>query len=119
MLDDHDRITLVAKLLERSDELAVVPLMKSDRRLVADVQHIDELGTYLGRQSDALALSSRKRRSRTVERKIIQTYIEKELHPVLELLENIAGDSTLPLVKDLIQREKPVLQLGDFHSGNL
>ena len=41
MFHYHDRVTLVAELLERRNELAVVALMKSDGRLVKDVKHID------------------------------------------------------------------------------
>ena len=58
MLYDHHGIALVAELLERRDELAVVPLVQTDRRFVKDIEHIDQLRTDLGRKSDSLTLTS-------------------------------------------------------------
>ena len=58
MLDHHDRIALVAELLERSYELAVVPLVESYGRFVKYVKYIDELRSDLGREPDSLALTS-------------------------------------------------------------
>ena len=58
MFYNHHGIALVAELLERRDELAVVPLMQTNRRFVKDVEHIDQLRTDLGRESDSLALTS-------------------------------------------------------------
>ena len=58
MLDHHDRIALVAELLERSYELAVVPLVESYGRFVKYVKYIDQLRSDLGREPDSLALTS-------------------------------------------------------------
>ena len=58
MLHDHHGITLVPELLERSYQLAVIPLMQADARLIQDIKNIHKLRTYLGREPDALALSS-------------------------------------------------------------
>jgi len=41
VLHDEDGVAEVAQPLERADQLAVVALMKADRRLVQDVQHPD------------------------------------------------------------------------------
>ena len=64
VLDDEHGVAEVAQPLERSDELVVVALVETDRRLVEDVEHADELRADLGRQPQALRLAARERRRR-------------------------------------------------------
>ena len=58
MLHHHHRVTLIAQLLQRCDQLPVVPLVQSDRRFVKNIEHIDQFGTDLGSQPDSLAFST-------------------------------------------------------------
>ena len=58
MFDDDDGVSQVTQLLERLDEPFVVALVESDAGFVEDIEHVDELGTYLCGESDALALAS-------------------------------------------------------------
>ena len=59
---NHDHgVADVAQPLERRDELLVVALVQSDRRLVEDVEHADQRGADLRGQADALSLAARQR----------------------------------------------------------
>ena len=60
VLYDDDGVAYIAERLEGVDEALVVTLVKSDAGLVEDIQHIDELRTYLSGQAYALALTARK-----------------------------------------------------------
>ena len=78
MLHHDDRVAIVAELLEAIDEAIIVALVKSDRGLVEDVKHIDQLRTDLRSQSDALALAATQRRTVAIERQIIQSHIDQK-----------------------------------------
>ena len=58
VLHHHHRVALVPQSLERGNELAVVLLVQADGRFVQDIEHIHQLGAYLGGQADALAFPS-------------------------------------------------------------
>ena len=115
MFDDHDRVALVAQLLQRIDQLPVVSLMQADARLIEDVEHIDQLGAYLCGQTDALAFTSGKGCGSPVQRKIVQADVQHETDPFPELLENVASDPVLPAGHLLRQRIQPLLQGADLH----
>ena len=58
MFHDDDGVAQVAQFLEGTDEPFVVALVETDGGLVEDVEHIDELGTDLRGETDALALTA-------------------------------------------------------------
>ena len=58
MLHHHHRVALITEGLQRGDELPVVLLVQADGRLVQDIEHINELGSDLRRQADALAFAA-------------------------------------------------------------
>ncbi len=58
VLHDDDRVAQVAQFLQRTDESVVIPLMQSYRRLVQDIEHVDQLRTYLCGKADALTLTA-------------------------------------------------------------
>ena len=66
--------------------------MQADRRLIQDIEHIHQLGAYLGGQADALAFTSGQRSGGTVQGKVVQTYVQHELHPFPQFLQNISGN---------------------------
>ena len=57
MLDDDDGIPQITELLQRMDEAHIVSLVEANARLIEDIEHLDELSTYLRRQTDTLALA--------------------------------------------------------------
>src|SRR5665811_339913 len=85
---DHDeRIAEVAQPLQRLDQPMVVPLVQSDRRLVQDVKHPDETSADLGGQPDALRLAARKGPRSSAEGQVIQSHVEQETEPLVDLFE--------------------------------
>jgi len=64
---DHDhRVADVAQMLEGGEQLAVVALVQSDRRLVEHVDHARQLAADLAGEADALPLAAGERRRRPV-----------------------------------------------------
>ena len=58
VLDDEDRVALVAELLKDVDEPLVVARVQADRRLVQDVERADERRAERRRQIDALRFTA-------------------------------------------------------------
>ena len=116
MLYHNDGVTRVAEFLQGVDEAEVVPLMKTDARLIEDIEHIHELRTYLGSQSDALAFSTRQRYGCAVERKIIQAYIEQEAESALEFLQDFSSNFLLLAFEVRLHILQPVIKLVDVHA---
>ena len=92
VLDHDDRVPDVPQSGERSKKLRVVVLMKTDRRLVQNVQNADESRADLSCQPDALCLAPGQRPRRPVERQIVQPYVCKEPQTLTYLLEDLLGD---------------------------
>ena len=58
VLDDDDRVSLVAEILEAVQEQRVVARVQADRRLVEDVDDADQSAADLGRQANSLRLAA-------------------------------------------------------------
>ena len=97
VFDDHYRIALVPKFLQRRYQFPVVFLVKTDGRLVQDVQHANEFRTNLGGQTDPLALSSGKGTGRPVQSQVVESYVKHESYPLVQFLEDITGYVVLPI----------------------
>src|SRR5205807_9673176 len=70
VLDDQHRVAKVAQPLERRDQLFVIALVKTDRRLIEDVEHAYQRRSDLRRETDSLRLTARQRRGRPLHREI-------------------------------------------------
>ena len=75
VLHDDDRVAKVAQLAQRAYQSLVVALMKSYRRLVENVEHVNQLRAYLCCQTYALALAARQTGRLTVERQVVEPYV--------------------------------------------
>ena len=73
----------------------VVALVQADARLVEDVEHADQTGTDLGRQTDALGLPARQRAGGAVEREVVQADVDQEAQSFVDLLEDAESDLLL------------------------
>ena len=58
VLDDEERVALVAQRFEHLDEPVVVAGVKADAGFVEHVEHASEVGAELGREPDALRLAT-------------------------------------------------------------
>ena len=81
VFDDDKGISEVTEFFERVYQFFVVALMKSYARLVEDVKNSDEGRTYLCRQTYALSLATRERRSGTHECQILQSDAFQKVQP--------------------------------------
>ncbi len=80
---DHDhRVAEVAQTLERRDQLGVVALVQPDRGLIEDVEHADERGADLRRETDALRLAAGQRRRGALHREVADADVLQEAQPL-------------------------------------
>ena len=112
-------VARIAEFLQGVDEAEVIALVKTDARLVEDVEHVHQLRAYLGGQADALALSTRKGYRSTVEREVVQTHIEQETETALEFLQNLCSNLLLLAVEMRLHVFQPIVQLIDVHTRQL
>ena len=59
MFDHDERIADITQMAEGLDEPVVVPLVKTNGRLIKDIEDAGEIGPDLGREPDPLRFSSR------------------------------------------------------------
>ena len=117
-----NRVSGIAQFLQRIDQADIIALVQSDTRLIQDIEHIDQLATYLGSQTDTLALSTGKACRRTVQREVIQSHIEQELQTRTDLFQYLGSNLYLFLVELRFHSVQPFIQFGDIHSrqfGNI
>ncbi len=115
---DHDQG--VAEVLEPDqglDQPVVVALVQPDRRLVEDVEDADQAGADLGGQPDPLRLAARERPGGPVEGEVVETDVEQEVQPLLDLLEHPLAD--LLLARGEVERAQEVGGLVDREGTDL
>ena len=95
VLHDDEGVAQVPQSGQRLDQTVVVALVQADRRLVQDVQDADQPGADLGRQPNALSLTAGQGAGRTVQREVVQAYVEQKAQASLDLLDDPLGDLTL------------------------
>ena len=90
-----DGVAKVAQGLQRLDEQLVVALVQPDAGLVENVHHVDQLGTDLGGQTDALGLAAGERGGRPVEREVLDAHVAQEMETEGDLPQDFSGDGLL------------------------
>ena len=115
---DDDRVSEVAQLLERVDESLVVALVQADGGFVEDVEHIDELRADLRGEANALALAAAERGRLAVERQIVESHAEQELHARAQFLNNLGRNLPLHRFEVLAKLVEPVAQFVDVERGH-
>ena len=91
VLDNDQGVAQIPQVLQRPQQLIVVPLVQTDGRLVQNIQHAHQGRTDLGGQPDTLALAAGKGSRRAGERQIAQSHIRQELQAGLDLLDDLLG----------------------------
>lgn len=119
VFDHNNAIAQVAKLFESVYQLAVVALVKAYGRLVEDIKHVDQLGSYLGGQTDALAFASGEGLAATVEREIANTYVEHELGSGGNLAYDFVSHFLTLGIEFGLEVLNPVVELDKVHGGYL
>lgn len=97
MLDNDERVAEIAQAFQGGEQLVVVALVQSDRRLVEDIEDAHQARADLRRETDALRLAAGERRARARERQVFQTHRAQEAEAVFDLLQNALADAHLLL----------------------
>ena len=89
VLDDDDGVALIAQLQQDRDQPLVVARMQADRRLVEDVERVDQGGPERRRQIDALRFAAGQRRREPIQRQVVQADVGQESQPPPDLAEDL------------------------------
>src|SRR5258708_3360996 len=92
VLDHQHGVAEFLEALERCKQALIVALMKSDRRLVEDVEHADEARADLRGETDALALAAGEAARRAIECKVFESYVGEKIQPLANFLQNEFAD---------------------------
>ena len=84
VLDDDDRVALVAQLREQLVEPVHVARVEADARLVEDVHDVDEAAAEVLDHLDALRLAARERVGLAVEAQVVEADVDHVLEPLDE-----------------------------------
>ena len=95
VFDDDHGVAEVAQSRQRVQQLAVVALVQTDRRLVEHVEHTGEVRADLRRQADALPFAARQRGGAASEGEIADADVVQEPHAVLDFAQDPFGDDRL------------------------
>lgn len=99
--------------------------MQTDGRFVEHVQHADETGTDLRGETDALGLTTGEGARGAREGEVVESDVEQEAEPGLDLLEDLPGDRGLARAEDEAVEEacalgdRQVAHLGDGHRSEV
>ncbi len=91
VLDDQQRVAVVAQSVHHLDHAAHVARMQADRRLVEHEQRVDQRRAERRRQVDALDLAARERARLPVERQVAEAHADQEAEPRADLAEQLVG----------------------------
>ena len=98
VLDDDHCVAEAPKALQRLDQLLVVPLVQSDRRLIQDVEHADQARADLGGEPDPLRLTARQRPGRAGQVEVADPHVVEEGEPLGDLSHQKPRDRPLGVV---------------------
>ena len=115
VLHHDDGVAEVAQVLQRLNQLVVVALVQPDARLVQDVQHVDEAGTDLRGQPDALRLTAGQRPRRKVQREVLDAHILQKAQPEANLAKYLVGNLLFLVIQIFGTFVHPADEVGDVH----
>ena len=92
MLDDDHRIAEIAQPAQGFQQPEIIALVQADRGFVEHIEHPGQAGADLRGQADALALAARKRPRTARQSEVIQSDIDQEFQPIIDLAQDAGGD---------------------------
>ncbi len=127
MLDHDHRVAEIAQALQCFQQPVVVALVEADAGLVEDVEHAAQSAADLAGEADALALAAAQGAAGAIEVEVVEPDVVEEAQPLVDFLEDRAGDLVLGVGQLVRQREEPVLghrhahlrRRGDVGGGDL
>ncbi len=90
--------------------------MQADAGLVEDVEHAGKSAADLRGEADALGLAARERAAGAVEIEVVEADIVEETQPLVDFLQDGAGDLLLLLGEVLVEAEEPRLRVRHAHA---
>ena len=113
MLDDEHGVAEIAQAIEGDEQPLIVALVEADARLVEHVEHARQARADLAGEADALALAAGERARGAVEVEIVEADIVEEAEPLVDLLEDGAGDLVLGRVELFREGREPGERVAD------
>ena len=93
VLDDDDGVLLGAQLVQDAHQALAVARVQADRRLVEDVERVDQRRADGGGEVDALQLAAGERARLAVERQIVEADVDQVAQAAADLVEDQLRDS--------------------------
>src|SRR5688500_9305582 len=116
VLDDEDRVSRIAQPVQQAEEPVHVARMQSNRRLVENIQSVDELRSQRVGQADSLRFAAGKRLRTAVERQIVETDVAKKANTFPRFAQDRFGNRLLE--RRQLETVDPVAQPPNRHLGD-
>ena len=92
VLDDQDRVSQVAQVVQDLDQPMRVAAVQSDGRLVEHIQRADQPRSQRSRELNALRFAAGERGGEPVERQVFEADFVQEAQPLLDFQQQLVGD---------------------------
>ena len=112
VLDDEDRVALVAQAPEQRVHPLDVVGVEPDRRLVEDVRHVGQRRPEVADHPRPLRLASRERPRRPVEAQVAEAHLDERVEAVAQRREQRCH-------RRLLQLAHPLRQVADLHRAGV
>ena len=112
VLDDEDRVALVAQALEQRVHPLDVVGVQPDRRLVEDVRDVGQRRPEVADHPRALRLAARERAGRPVEAQVAQPHLDERVEAVPERRQQRPD-------RRLVEAAHPLGQVADLHRAGV
>ena len=121
VLHHHQRVALLAQLVQRVQQDLVVARVQADGRLVEHVADALQVGAQLCREADALCLPAREGGGAAVQGQVTQSHLFQEFEPALDLGNQVARDPLLTHAQHVLRLQAfdPATHFHDRQGGNL
>ena len=115
VFDHHQRVAVVAELLQRAQQDAVVARVKADGGFVEHVAHALQVAAQLRGQADALRFAARQGGRAAIEREVAQAHLFQKRQTAVDLGQQVARDFAGAAAQ--LQAARPLMQVGHRQAG--
>ena len=112
VLDDEDRVALVAQALEQRIHPLDVVCVQPDRRLVEDVGDVGQCRSQVADHPGALRLAARQRAGRPVEAEVAQAHLDERVEALPECRQQRPD-------RRFVEAAHPLGQVADLHRARV
>ncbi len=95
VFDDEHGVADVAQVLQQTNQTIVVSRMQTDRRFVEHVERAHEGRAEIGCELNTLRFAARKRRSKPIERQVVETDFHEKTQPAADFEQDSFGNGCL------------------------